>query len=91
MKATARQRNRDECATFDGGINMCSFESHEAMLQRLNALTNRYPALAQTGTIGRSKEGRDLAYIKISSNVGRRSILKPMFKVKIHILVTMHC
>jgi hypothetical protein len=71
-QATARQRNRDECATFDGGINMCSYDSHDDMLGRLEALAKRNPKLASVGSIGKSVEGRELAYIKISQNVGRR-------------------
>jgi hypothetical protein len=60
---------------------MCSFESHEAMLQRLDVLTKRFPNLAQIGSIGKSSQGRDLAYIKISRDVSQRALLEPMFKV----------
>ena len=81
LQATVRQRSRDECATFDGGINMCSYDSHEAMFSRLDNLAKRNPQLAQVGTVGKSREGRDLYFIKISSNVGKRSLMEPMFKV----------
>jgi len=49
----------------------------------LESLANRFPALAKIGSIGNSKEGRSLAFIKISSNVERRSPLEPMFKVSL--------
>ena len=60
---------------------MCSFESHEVMLQRLDVLTKRFPNIAQMGSIGKSSQGRDLAYIKISGGVSHRNLLEPMFKV----------
>ena len=69
-----------ECATFDNGINMCEYETHEKMIGKLQSLTKRYPNLAKVGTVGKSVQGRQLAYIKISANVTRRSRLEPMFK-----------
>ena len=36
--------------------------------------------LAATGSIGKSVEGRDLRYIKISKNVNRRGVGEPMVK-----------
>ena len=85
-QATARQRSRsDECATFDGGINMCSYDGHEALYSRLDSLAKRNPQLAQVGSVGKSREGRDLFFIKISSNVNKRSLMEPMFKVPLRI------
>ena len=69
------------CATFDGGINMCNYDSHESMVGRFEALAARNPQIATTGRVGKSKEGRDLVYIKISGDVSKRSIMEPMFKV----------
>jgi hypothetical protein len=60
---------------------MCGYETHDGMLSRLEVLAKRNPQLAQMGSIGKSKEGRELAYIKISGDVSRRAILEPMFKV----------
>merc|ERR1719412_1704497 len=71
---------RRECATFDGGINMCSYESHNEMIRKLQNIERRHPNIAKVGTIGSSVEGRALVYIKISGNVTRRSHLEPMFK-----------
>ena len=31
----AQNARRRECATFDGGINMCSYESHNDMIRKL--------------------------------------------------------
>ena len=59
---------------------MCKYESHEKMVGKLLMLTKRYPNLAKFGTVGKSVQGRRLAYIKISANVTRRSRLEPMFK-----------
>ncbi len=69
MEQNARAR---ECATFDGGINMCKYESHEEMVNRLSRLSDQFPELARVGSIGRSVQGRPLVYIKISANVTRR-------------------
>ncbi len=69
----ARQRQRrpppPACATFDGGIDMCGYQSHRSLLRRLRRLEERFPGLARVGSIGSSVEGRDLAFIKLSSNV----------------------
>lgn len=76
----AQNARRRECATFDGGINMCNYQNHEQMVQRLTRLAERFPNLAQMGSVGKSAQGRSLNYIKISNNVNRRSHLEPMFK-----------
>ena len=60
----SRQQRR-ECAAFDGGINMCKYETHKQMLAKLRRLESEYPGLAQVGSVGTSVRGRDLAYIKI--------------------------
>ena len=31
----------EECATFDGGINMCDYESHDEMVRKLMSLATR--------------------------------------------------
>ena len=59
---------------------MCGYESHGEMRQKLQRLADRYPSLAQVGSVGQSQQGRPLTYIKISNNVTRRSHLEPMFK-----------
>ena len=47
-----------ECATFDGGINMCSYENHNQMLSKLQNLERRFPNLAKVGVVGNSAEGK---------------------------------
>eukprot|EP00095_Tigriopus_kingsejongensis_P002182 maker-scaffold2006_size22768-snap-gene-0.7 protein:Tk02182 transcript:maker-scaffold2006_size22768-snap-gene-0.7-mRNA-1 annotation:"carboxypeptidase d" len=76
----ARQGAGPSCSAVDGGINMCSYESHQDMINKLTALVARYPDMAQIGTVGKSVQGRDLVFIKISSNVTERSFMEPMFK-----------
>lgn len=66
------QRQDASCATFDGGINMCSYEPHAVMVGKLQNLAKRYPSLAQVGSIGTSARGKHLAFIKITSNVTAR-------------------
>lgn len=56
------------------------YHSEEEMLDFMAHLAKKYPTLAKVHSIGSSIEGRDLAVIEISSNVGRRDLLKPMFK-----------
>ena len=60
----SRQQRR-ECAAFDGGINMCKYESHKQLVAKLKQLERDYPGLAKVGSVGTSVRGRDLAYIKI--------------------------
>ena len=50
------------------------------MVQKLVSLAARFPNLAMVDTVGKSVKGRQLAFIKISGNVTRRSYLEPMFK-----------
>lgn len=56
------------------------YHSEEQMLDFFARLAKKYPNLAKVHSLGASLEGRDLAVIEISSNVGRRDLLKPMFK-----------
>ena len=55
---TTQNARRRECAVFDGGINMCSYESHNEMLGKLKTLESRHPNLAKIGVIGNSVQGR---------------------------------
>ena len=52
-------------------INMCRYETHREMVARLTRIQERHPRIARVGSIGRSGEGRQLAYIKLSNNVNR--------------------
>ena len=54
-------------------IDMCEYDSHEAMVERLRALEVSHPGLAKTGIIGKTVEGRDLLYIKVGHKSGVRS------------------
>lgn len=74
----SRQGARKACVA--DGIDMCQYEKHNAMLQKLNNLALQYPQLAQVGSVGLSVQGKELAYIKISGNVSSRDLMEPMFK-----------
>lgn len=56
------------------------YHTEEQLLDFMAHLAKQYPDLAKVHSLGTSVEGRDLAVIEISSNVGRRDLLKPMFK-----------
>lgn len=56
------------------------YHTEEQLLDFSAHLAKQYPDLAKVHSLGTSVEGRDLAVIEISSNVGRRDLLKPMFK-----------
>merc|ERR1740131_26421 len=62
------------------GIDMCSYESHNQLIEKFKNLEKKYPNLAQVGSIGKSVKGKPLIYIKLSNNVQKRSRLEPMFK-----------
>ena len=56
------------CSRVDHvNIDMCEYDSHEEMVGRLRALEVEHPGLAKTGIIGKTVEGRDLFYIKVSN------------------------
>ena len=61
-----------ECETVENGIDMCDYESHEEMVEKLESLATQYPNLALVSSVGSSVQGRPLAYIKISGNVSQR-------------------
>ena len=61
-----------ECETIENGIDMCDYEGHEEMVEKLESLATQYPNLAMVGSVGNSVQGRPLAYIKISGNVSQR-------------------
>ena len=55
------------CARVDRfGIDMCKYDAHEEMVARLRALEAEHPGLARTGIIGKTVEGSDIFYIKVS-------------------------
>lgn len=56
------------------------YHSEEQLLDLFAHLAKNYPNLAKVHSLGASVEGRDLSVIQISKNVGRRDLLKPMFK-----------
>lgn len=56
------------------------YHSEAQLLDFFARLAKNNPTLAKVHSLGASLEGRDLAAIQISSNVGRRDLLKPMFK-----------
>ena len=59
---------------------MCSYQSHEEMIERLERLQTQYPNLVRVESLGKSVRGKDLVYAKLSENVARRSRGEPMFK-----------
>ena len=61
-----------DCETVENGIDMCDYESHEEMVEKLESLATQYPNLALVSSVGNSVQGRPLAYIKISGNVSHR-------------------
>jgi len=73
----ADRRQGGDCVV--DGINMCRYETHREMMQRLKTLENN-PDIVKVGSIGSSVRGRPLVYVKLSGNVGRRSLMEPMFK-----------
>lgn len=56
------------------------YYSDDELLDFFAHLAKKYPELAKVHSLGRSVEGRDLSVIQISSSVGRRDLMKPMFK-----------
>lgn len=56
------------------------YHSEGQLLDLFARLAKNNPNLAKVHSLGASVEGRDLAVIQISSNVGHRDLLKPMFK-----------
>lgn len=56
------------------------YHSEAELLDLFAHLAKKYPNLAKVHSLGASVEGRDLAVIQISTNVGHRDLLKPMFK-----------
>ena len=69
-----------DCSNYDGGIDMCDYQAHEEMVERLERLQTRFPNLVRVGSLGKSVRSRDLVYAKLSENVAQRGRGEPMFK-----------
>jgi len=54
--------------------------SHNEVIELFEELKDKYPNLTEYQSIGKSVEGRELLVIRLSSDVSKRSHLKPMFK-----------
>merc|ERR1719242_2549660 len=61
-------------------IEMCRYESHREMVDRFMRIQSNFPHIAKVGSIGRSVQGRQLVYLKLSANPETRSLMEPMFK-----------
>lgn len=62
-------------------VNLENYHSHEELIATLKQLESDFPFIAKTGSIGKSVEGRDLMYIRVTSNAtATRPIGRPMFK-----------
>lgn len=61
-------------------LNQPFYHSQEQLMDFFAHLAKNYPTLAKVHSLGETSEGRNLAVIQISRDVGRRDLLKPMFK-----------
>ena len=68
LSSSTSSQGQATCSALDG-VDMCSYQSHRGLLARLRNLERRFPGLAQVETLGQSVEGRELAYVKLSTNV----------------------
>ena len=63
------------------GVQINQYHSHEEILSVFEALERDFPFIAKKGTIGKSVEGRELVFLRITANVtAPRPLGKPMFK-----------
>ena len=82
MSGSSEESTRGaDCSNYDGGIDMCGYQSHEEMVERLERLQTRFPNLVRVGSLGKSVRSRDLVYAKLSENVAQRGRGEPMFKL----------
>ena len=61
-------------------IDTCRYESHREMVDRFMRIQSNFPHIAKVGSIGRSVQGRQLVYLKLSANPESRSLMEPMMK-----------
>ena len=74
---------KQECSNVENGIDMCNYITNDELKRQIQNLHDKYSSqnLIKIGTIGKSVQGEDLTYLKITSNVNStRPLLKPMFK-----------
>lgn len=63
------------------GVQITRYHSHEQLISTLIMLQEQFPQIAKTGSIGKSVQGRELMYIRITANAtAPRPLLMPMFK-----------
>lgn len=71
--------NISDVAKWD--VKLEKYHSHEDLVLSLQQLEKDFPSIAKTGSIGQSVEGRDLMYVRITSNAtAPRPVGRPMFK-----------
>ena len=79
-----QQQRGEDCSSFGPArLDVCSYQPHRELLARLRLLERRHPNLVRTASLGRSVEGRDIAYVKISSNV--------RYEYRQYSLIESHC
>ncbi|XP_066602873.1 carboxypeptidase D-like [Prorops nasuta] len=65
---------------FDDSFIVPRYTHYEDLKRLFASLTERYPNLARSFSIGKSVEGRELLVLEISENVKERKIGEPMVK-----------
>ena len=73
---------RSGCDRIIDGIEMCDgYQTHEEMEAKLRRLEDAHPDLIQISSLGKSVQGRQLTFAKISRGVrGERDMGEPMVK-----------
>lgn len=63
------------------GVEINKYRSHEDLISVFETLERDFPFIAKRGTIGKSVQGRDLVFLRITANASApRPIGRPMFK-----------
>jgi carboxypeptidase D len=62
-------------------IQLSKYHTHDELKSLFEDLEKQYPLIAKTGVIGKSVQGRDLVYLRVTSNATAvRPVGLPMFK-----------
>uniref|UniRef100_A0A0N8E8A2 Carboxypeptidase D n=1 Tax=Daphnia magna TaxID=35525 RepID=A0A0N8E8A2_9CRUS len=73
--------NNSSNLTQWNGVEINKYRSHEDLISVFETLERDFPFIAKRGTIGKSVQGRDLVFLRITANASApRPIGRPMFK-----------
>lgn len=80
---TKKTEQNDFNPELDDFVPADRYLTHDEMITWLQSIARRHPKIANTFSIGKSEQGRELLVLELSHSIGRggRDLLMPMVKL----------